>query len=71
MGGARDLDEFARPSTPAFAAPQRSNATVTAETAIEVDGVGKRYVVGEHEQYLALSDIIAQAPRNVARQVLP
>jgi lipopolysaccharide transport system ATP-binding protein len=35
-------------------------------TAIEVSGLGKRYVLGEREQYQALRDVLSNAPRRLA-----
>jgi lipopolysaccharide transport system ATP-binding protein len=35
-------------------------------TAVEVSGIGKRYALGEREQYRALRDVIANVPRRLS-----
>ncbi len=37
--------------------------------AIEVDGLGKRYLLGEREQYQALRDVLSSAPRRLVGRV--
>ncbi len=39
-----------------------------AGAAVEVDGIGKKYALGEREQYVALRDVIANATSRVVRR---
>lgn len=38
---------------------------MSADWAVEVEGLGKRYDLGEREQYLALRDVLARLPRRL------
>ena len=40
--------------------------SATSTTAVEVSGIGKRYALGEREQYRALRDVIARVPQRLA-----
>lgn len=41
------------------------SGVMTGEWAVDVDGLGKRYDLGEREQYLALRDVLARIPRRL------